>query len=143
MMLRRSVCVLAFLLAASDLHPFVTAADKVVLPGDSLQARNRLQAIDQLLDPAVSPRDAAACIARLGMGRAPLEAVFALAPLVTVKQVDFWEQIEEAYYYLLNDSGDALISFDPGPFQRARTSLQVRRACQLRLAGLPSFARRA
>src|SRR5882724_3984095 len=82
------------------------ASGKVVFPGESVQARNRLQTIDHLVEPAISPQTVAGCIGGLGVVGSPLAAPFALAGTVSVKPFDLWEQAAEAYEFLLNDSGD-------------------------------------
>jgi outer membrane protein assembly factor BamB len=112
----------------------------VVVHGESIQARSRLRAIDQLLAPAVSPASAARCLARFGAPTGPLEAVFALTPIVGERPAAFWEQLRESYCDLMRDSGDALahLPADADELVSAHASEQVRRLCQMRLASLPA-----
>jgi cellulose synthase operon protein C len=140
MMPRRSICgLIAALALASTAHGQNILPGKVVFPGESFQARNRLLAIDHLLDPVVAPPTAAGCVGSLGLLRGPFDAACILAPAVSAKPMDLWERVEEAYHYLIHDSGDALVSLaDAERARTARTSLQVRRLCHLRLAQLPA-----
>jgi outer membrane protein assembly factor BamB len=144
MPLRRSVCglVLALLVAGPAWAQDPSLLRRVVLPGESVQAGNRLRALDRLIGPAASPRSAARCVGKLGMLLGPLEAPFALAPVVGEKAPDLWEEVEEAHYYLLNDSGESLVTLPPDHdgLITALPSVQVRRLCHLRLASLPACA---
>jgi outer membrane protein assembly factor BamB len=140
MMPRRSICGLIVTLAlASTAQGQNILSGKVVFPDESFQARNRLPAIDHLLDPIVTPPTAAGCVGRLGLLLGPFDAAGAMAPAVSARPTDFWERVEEAYHYLIHDSGDALVSLpDAEGARTAHTSLQVRRLCHIRLAQLPA-----
>jgi outer membrane protein assembly factor BamB len=118
-------------------------ASRVLVIGESVQIRQRLFAVEQLQTPAVSSLAAARSIAQLGLRMSPLEAPFALVPAVSDKTADLWAQLEEAYYDLLNDHGEALVALpvELHGLATARTSLQVRRLCHLRLAALPASVR--
>ena len=140
---RRSIygLIVALALANTANGQNIPPNGKVVLPAESFQARNRLLAIEQLLEPLVAPPTAAACVARLGLIVGPFDAAFVLAPPVAAKPMDLWEQLEEAYNYLSHDSGDALVNLSAAPESTtARTSLQIRRLCHIRLAELPPAA---
>lgn len=144
MPLGRSVSglLIALALAGPAFGQGAAPAGKVVFPGESVQARNRLQTIDQLLEPSLSPYIVAGCMGRLGLIASPLDAPFALASTISERPFDLWEQAAEAYEFLLNDSGDALVTLPAGPdvASSARTSIQVRRLCHFRLAALPTSA---
>ena len=140
---RRSICglIAALVLANAANGQNILPNDKVQLPGESFQARNRLHAIEHLLEPMVAPTTAAECLGRLGLIHGPFEAPFALAPVVSAKPLALWEQVEEACSYLIHDSGDALVSLPAADeSSTARTSMQIRRLCHLRLAELPTAA---
>src|SRR6516225_7805812 len=90
----RSLCAMLLALACATVAPGQDygTGTHVVVHGESIQARSRLRAIDQLLAPAVSPASAARCLARFGAPTGPLEAVFALTPIVGERPAAFWEQ---------------------------------------------------
>ncbi len=138
---RRSLCGLLLTLLAPALACGQDAAPAggVVLPGENLQARNRLRAIDQLIVPLVSPRAAAGWLGRLQLS--PLEGTLALGPVVAERPLEVWEQAEEAYYYLLAGDGTALVPLPSDGLAAARTSVQLRRLCHRRIAGLPTAVR--
>src|SRR5262249_49575994 len=94
---RRPVFALVLPLAGPGLAhgPHVSLLRKVGLPAESLQSGNRLRAIDRLLTPIASPRTAAGFVGQLGLLLSSLEAPFALAPVVSEKPLDVWEQAEE------------------------------------------------
>ena len=135
---RHLLCGLLLLSSAADAG---AQTSRLVVPGESVQARLRLRAIDRLLEPVLSPRSAAGSIARLGSGLGPLEPAFALGLAATERPRDIWEQAEEGYYYLLHDSGEALAALPDEPLASASTSLQIRRLCHLRIASLPAIDR--
>ena len=143
-LLRRSVAGLLLLLGGTALahgQDYSTAA-RVGLPAESEQARNRLRTIDRLLEPAISARSAGSSIAQLALLRSPLEGPFTLAPALADRSPAVWEQAAQAYYDLLNDAGEALVALpaEAGGLSTARTSVQLRRLCHMRLAGLPAAA---
>src|SRR5947209_11807266 len=141
-LVRRSVCGMFLALAGpavAHAQDYSTSG-RVVIIGESPQARNRLRAIDRLLDPIASPTAAARCLGRLGSLFSALDTPAALAPIVAERPSAVWEQAEEAYHDLLRDSGDALtcLPSDPDGLVSAHASVQVRRLCHLRLATLPA-----
>jgi outer membrane protein assembly factor BamB len=143
-LLCRTICGMVVALAA----PAVAMSQdngtftRVHVPSETIQVRNRLHAIDRLLEPIVSARAAGSWLGRLALAPGPSEMPLTLGPLIGDRSEAVWEQAEEAYYRLMSDSGSALVSVpDSTGLRSARTSLQVRRVCQLRLASLPSALR--
>jgi outer membrane protein assembly factor BamB len=116
---------------------------RVTVAGESVQARQRLCAIDRLGAPDVAPQAAAQCLGQLTAPSGPFAPPFALAPVLCDKPPELWEQIEQAYYDLSNDAGESLVTLpaELDGLAVARTSLQVRRLCHLRLQALPAAAR--
>jgi cellulose synthase operon protein C len=141
MMLRRFLCGVALSVVGPSWAACQDYAgpNRILLPSESTQVRNRLRAIDRLLEPAISPSAAAVSIGRLGLLVSPMEASLTLAPALAERAADVWKRAEEAYSDLQNDAGDMLVPLGPTPggLNSAATSLQVRRLCHLRLAGLP------
>jgi outer membrane protein assembly factor BamB len=138
---RGTICALLVVLSgrtasAQDFGAFA----RVHLPGESQQALHRLQAIDRLLDPSITPRAIGSWLGCVGLASQPLSLPLSFAPVVADRPAAVWEQAEEAYYRLLSESGQALVTLpgDATGLSAARTSLQVRRLCQLRLATLPA-----
>jgi outer membrane protein assembly factor BamB len=141
-LLRLCLCAVLLAFAGATVAPgqdYGNGAHVVIL-GESLQARSRLCVIDRQLDPAVSPASVARCLARFGAPGSPLEALFALTPIVGERPASFWEQLREHYCDLMRDSGDALANMpaDANDLVSAHPSVQVRRLCLLRLASLPA-----
>jgi outer membrane protein assembly factor BamB len=113
---------------------------RVLVPGESIQARSRLRAIDRLLEPVVSPACAGSYVGRLVGALGPFDAPLALAGAVADRPPALWQRAEEAYFDLVRDAGEALapMSARTDCLATAHTSLQLRRLHSHRLADMPA-----
>ncbi len=117
------------------------ARQKVLLPAESTQVRNRLRGIDGALpSPVRTPEAVAGIFAWLGHADFAVTPWNALAStLAQGPTMDEWEGLLDAYYRLARDAGDTLVALPEcqPAWSGAGGSVQLRRLVHQRLAGLP------
>src|SRR5262245_25397170 len=138
--MKRLTCILILVLcgAVAAQGP-ATLVKKVLLPGESIPAARRLEAIDLLVQPEPA---AEGVVQTWGLAAGPSGSLASFVA-TAAEQINLqkWPQAMTEYQQLLGEAGDALAPILSGADSHFVRSVQLRRLCQQRLADAPPSVR--